>query len=418
MGYGIGALLLYFVYVLMALIFKHKVALTIVILIGVLFCIGAFFYKGSMSYKFELFYGAFCSLAFCWLLAKRTETIRIKDEEKQKCDESIKDIAESGFSEQNDNRGASIDSKKECAVIDNKKNKEIVCNNKSNTVTDKNKSNNEELNVKNKNVEVSTNKGELKMLNLVGYDVLYKKDECVYKVIKQYDDKVVLNNGRTYQYLAMFQNAFTLIDEQKKKEMEEDIERIKNEEKIRAEKEGVLKTREREIESAKIRSMLSGIVPGHNISLEWATDISLSGKLEYGKIYGSKAFDIYSKACTFLDFDARKKFSFAPQRLLYATDCTKEGYSVWMVPNSELNGLTNGKWVNFVDLGNGTILQYTVDPNYLESAGHDIRLTFVKQKSGDYVFIGVYELVKFEKGYPEHGMMKETLKLISKDYPM
>lgn len=256
------------------------------------------------------------------------------------------------------------------------------------------------------------------MLNLVDYEVLYKKDGCVYKVIKQYDDKVVLNNGRTYQYLAMFQNAFTLIDEQKKKEIIERIKKAEDEDKIRAEKDRVLKTRERKIESDKIRSMLSGRVPGHNISLEWATDISLSGKFEYGKIYGSKAFDIYSKACTFLDFDARKKFSFAPQRLLYATDCTKEGYSVWMLPNSELNGLTNGKWVNFVDLGNGTILQYTVDPNYLESAEHDIRLTFVKQKSGDYVFIGVYELVKFEKGYPERGMMKETLKLISKDYPM
>ena len=278
----------------------------------------------------------------------------------------------STFSEQNDNRGASIDSKKECAAIDNKKNKEIVCNNKSNTVADKSKSNNEELNVKNKNVEVSTNKGELKMLNLVGYEVLYKKDGCVYKVIKQYDDKVVLNNGRTYQYFVMFQNAFTLIDEQKKEELIERIKKREDEDKIRAEKERELKTREREIESAKIRSMLSGRVTGHNISLEWATDISLSGKLEYGKIYGSKAFDIYSKACTFLDFDARKKFSFAPQRLLYATDCTKEGYSVWMVPNSELNGLTNGKWVNFVDLRNGTILQYTVDPNYLESAGHDI----------------------------------------------
>ena len=66
----------------------------------------------------------------------------------------------------------------------------------------------------------------------------------------------------------------------------------------------------------------------------------------------------------------------------------------------------------------GVVGVYAVDPNYLESAGHDIRLTFVKQKSGVYVFIGVYELVKFEKGYPERGMMKETLKLISKDYPI
>ena len=42
------------------------------------------------------------------------------------------------------------------------------------------------------------------MVNFVGQQILCNKDGCVYKVETQYDDKVVLSNGRTYQYYAMF----------------------------------------------------------------------------------------------------------------------------------------------------------------------------------------------------------------------
>ena len=96
--YSLGALLLYFFYVLMALVFRHEVAISIVMVMWALFQIGLFFYKT------ELLFWSSCSILGCMFLAKRTETIRIKDEEKQKCDESIKNIAESAINSERDFR--------------------------------------------------------------------------------------------------------------------------------------------------------------------------------------------------------------------------------------------------------------------------------------------------------------------------
>ena len=66
----------------------------------------------------------------------------------------------------------------------------------------------------------------------------------------------------------------------------------------------------------------------------------------------------------------------------------------------------------------GEILQYTIDPNNLESMQRDTRVTFVKQKNGEYVFVGVYKLVDPKLNYPAKGILKETFKLISKNYPI
>lgn len=45
-------------------------------------------------------------------------------------------------------------------------------------------------------------------------------------------------------------------------------------------------------------------------------------------------------------------------------------------------------------------------------------MTFVKQKNGEYVFVGVYKLVDPKLNYPAKGILKETFKLISKNYPI
>ncbi len=245
------------------------------------------------------------------------------------------------------------------------------------------------------------------MVNLVGQQILCNKDGCVYTVETQYDDKVVLSNGRTYQYYAMFEKGFSLLDKQKQTEVNEDIECYKK---------AILDAKQRLAELETIQKMLYGKVFGRNISYEYATDMALNNKLEYMKIYGTKAFDIYTKACDCLGFDRSKRNSFALQKLLYAQNATKEGYSVLMLPNSDLNGQTNGQWVNIIN--RGEILQYTIDPNNLESMQRDTRVTFVKQKNGEYVFVGVYKLVDPKLNYPAKGILKETFKLISKNYPI
>ena len=63
-------------------------------------------------------------------------------------------------------------------------------------------------------------------------------------------------------------------------------------------------------------------------------------------------------------------------------------------------------------------MQYTIHPDILESMQRDTRVTFVKQKNGEYVFVGVYKLVDPKLDYPAKGMIKETFKLISKNYPI
>ena len=128
-----------------------------------------------------------------------------------------------------------------------------------------------------------------------------------------------------------------------------------------------------------------------NISDRYGT---FENGLEKGKIYGAKALDIYEKCCFYYGFDYAKSHYFDLQQILFATNVTKEGYCAWFLPNSDLLGNTNksGTWVNVYRDDIIYELWRVPDDEVLGD-----RITFIKQKDGSYVFVGIYRLEKLEE---------------------
>ncbi len=87
-----------------------------------------------------------------------------------------------------------------------------------------------------------------------------------------------------------------------------------------------------------------------------------------------------------------------------------------MIPHSDLNGETNNQWLNFIDIIKGQIVQYSTEGNWCPGDTDDVRIVFVKQKDGEYVFIGVYQRQDVMDNYPEKGYRKEVFSLLEKDY--
>lgn len=166
----------------------------------------------------------------------------------------------------------------------------------------------------------------------------------------------------------------------------------------------------------RINALLKGNIIGRDVSFERGS-LAISKGFKFKQTYGGKALTIYENGIEYLDFDIKKRSFFDLRRLLYAQNCTKEGYSVWMLPYSVLNGKTNGSWANFIDLTKNEIIQYTFVSDYFIHPVGEKRLTFVKQKSGEYVFLGVYELK--EKRYVNfegNNIKEETYCLWQEDY--
>ena len=78
-----------------------------------------------------------------------------------------------------------------------------------------------------------------------------------------------------------------------------------------------------------------------NISDRYALGFNV---LENGKIYGTKALDIYTRCCSTLGFTASKTEYFDLRQILFSPDATKEGFAVWMLPHSSYTGDSNGIW--------------------------------------------------------------------------
>ena len=140
--------------------------------------------------------------------------------------------------------------------------------------------------------------------------------------------------------------------------------------------------------------------------------------LNFGKVYGKSAFDLYLSCCERLSFDPCLSEHFDLRQLLYATNATPEGYSAWMLPNSSLTGNYSGQWANVIK--NDIIYEVHKQP---DEGDTNHRVTFVKQGDGNYVFWGVYA---FEKIVPLGGIVIEGIPLyfikiykrISKTYPI
>ena len=255
------------------------------------------------------------------------------------------------------------------------------------------------------------------MINLLNQKIKDRNGQ-IYVVEKQYDKFVVLSNGKMFDYVAMFSSkAFVVIDGELQEKVVMDIENILKEkvEKDKATKEKA----EIEREWKKVEDLINCKSIGRDVSCEYGIDLAMQSEFVYKKQYGGKALTIYENGIKHLYFNPVKKHFFDLQQILYAQDCTKEGYSVWMLPYSTLNGKSNGSWANFIEIENKEIIQYTfVKDTYLHKPDEK-RLAFVKQKNGNYVFLGVYYLKERICNYFNNGkcVAKEIYSLLSENYP-
>ena len=165
-----------------------------------------------------------------------------------------------------------------------------------------------------------------------------------------------------------------------------------------------------------IADLFSGRIIGRNITCEYE---SMKFGLHYLHIHGRVAREIYDNLCGYYKFNKSKAYNFDRRQLLFSENCSPEGYAVWMLPHSNLNGETNGIWANFADIQNNEIVQFTFGAN-VELSSNKKRLTYVKQKNGEYVFLGIYKLkeqIIFPYKNDREPRVKEIFELVSEDYP-
>lgn len=256
------------------------------------------------------------------------------------------------------------------------------------------------------------------MINIEGQKVRFRNGK-VFTVKSQSENNVTLigedGNEQTCQYSVMFSSgSWTLLDGELHESVKADALAIQNAEKEYKEiNEADAKAKK---EMQQIQELLNGNAKKRNISCEYG-NVKETGFFEYKKMYGTVAKKIYEDGCEYLGFKRNKAGIFGKQRLLYARECSLEGHSVWMIPHSDLNGETNCQWVNFVDMLKGQIVQYSTEGNWYPGDTDDVRIVFVKQKDGEYVFIGVYQRQdEMIEDYPAKGYRKEVFALLEKDY--
>lgn len=128
-------------------------------------------------------------------------------------------------------------------------------------------------------------------------------------------------------------------------------------------------------------------------------NIASNKKLEAINAYEGSAQTLYEQGCKWFGFDKEKKGYFRPLQILYATLVTPapEYYSVWFLPHSNINNSTNGTWYNFYE--GEVIFQCEIDSS--TQTHNKPRITFVKQESGDYVFVGIYKFTNDHAWYKD-----------------
>lgn len=125
----------------------------------------------------------------------------------------------------------------------------------------------------------------------------------------------------------------------------------------------------------------------------------VSDGLVVGHIYGSAAKDIYYKGCEAFGWDRSKLNSFGPLQLLFSKKCTDEGYSIWFLPYSNLNNRKNPK-ANWRDLVSNDFTTIKENWNSIDERFHgdtDKRLTFVSQKNGQYLYLGIFQAKEIDE---------------------
>ncbi len=151
-----------------------------------------------------------------------------------------------------------------------------------------------------------------------------------------------------------------------------------------------------------------------------------------GKDCGTNSKEIYEKYAQMFDWDTFQRTQFGAQRQpLYARDATPEGYSVWCIAYSNLNGRKGGHWRNRFTGGYDVTEGYDLIEEFWEIRTHDhlhdfsemtTRVVFAKNQKGHYQFFGVYECVSRTERQQwvdwanDFGYLK-TYRRVSKGYP-
>ena len=129
------------------------------------------------------------------------------------------------------------------------------------------------------------------------------------------------------------------------------------------------------------------------------------------KGYGTRAQAIYDECCKRFGWDYSKRYLFGMLQILYAKEATPEKFSPWFLAHNNLTDTKGGNWFNKIQ-GN-TIEEMWLERDDRFYSDKTLRVTFVKNKSKEYVFLGIYKPVKIETLTLETDIMKDG-KIIKK----
>ena len=245
------------------------------------------------------------------------------------------------------------------------------------------------LEVKNSNIN-TREKGieRMKNLSLVGEKIIKNTGEIFTVLSVDFSNKYIikLDDGKKGYDLIVAISKKTLRFESDliQTTVEKILEEIRNGKTTHIKEINPKEDKEERIIKEAVK-LFKGNGQKRDMSYLYADDYSI---LEYGKIYGKKALNIYDLCCVKFNFCISKRENFNIRRILFAPNATPEGYAVWMLPHSNYTGDASSTWANIIE--GDTI--YEIWNIYDYENNNEKRVTFLKQGNGEYVFMGVYKL--------------------------
>lgn len=128
------------------------------------------------------------------------------------------------------------------------------------------------------------------------------------------------------------------------------------------------------------------------------------------KGYGGRAQAIYDECCKVFGWDSSKRYLFGLQQILYAEKATPEGYSPWFLPHNNWTETKGGNFFN--EIYGDVIEEMWIKQKYGLYHDETTRVTFVKTKSGEYVFLGIYNPIKVEEKLLKEDIVNNKGKIV------
>lgn len=165
---------------------------------------------------------------------------------------------------------------------------------------------------------------------------------------------------------------------------------------IKEAKKAAVENMEKRLAQEREAAALAAAKPGKAAKLansDPVEPIATESPLTAGKKYGTASNRIYEACIPVFGFAQEGLKEFGWNNHMYAKAATKEGYSVWMLAHSNWTDTKNGKWRNTISEGFRLITEdWGENAAGLEKELPDeIRVTFAKDASGVYVFLGVFK---------------------------